>query len=588
MQQALAEGHFVAGYATYEAGLALHGLPSHPLPTGEPLLCFGVYREALRHGQSGEHHGSQHSPPTPESQHLNLAPMPTLSREHYARQVEQLQQWIAAGDIYQANYTFPLRSLSDGSPRQIYRELLQQQPATYAAVLRLAPPDLAPPIILSFSPELFFQTGSAGSILTRPMKGTVARSTEPAADAHAAAWLAADPKNRAEHVMIVDLLRNDLGRICQTGSVQTENLFAVQSLPTVHQMVSDVRGQLRPGTSLLQIFRALFPSGSITGAPKLRAMQLLHQAENEPRGVYTGTIGYIAPNGESCFSVAIRTLTLRPSSSQQQVTYGVGGGIVTDSTAPGEYREALLKSAFIRRASKPLEVIETLLSEQGQVRWIETHLDRLQRTAEALGIPLDRLKIRESMLTTAQTLPADRPQRLRLTLRENGELHIRTEPLQAWPDSLRVRLSQRRSHFGDPALLFKTNIREAYDQELDAARQAGFDEALFSNDAGLVTEGCLTNLFFVRDKRIWTAYIECGVLPGILRTQLLRHELIAESLLPLDGLKACEALLLGNSLRGFYPVASLELSPEHTLTWDPQAAEPYLKQLRQIFTTEPT
>ena len=577
LQNALDKGSHVAGYLTYEAGLALHGIPPHALPAGEPLLCFGVYPEPAAY-QPSELPESSASLDHP----LELALMPAVAPKSYSAQIAAIQQWIAAGDIYQANYTLPLKSLTRETAANLYRALLQQQPAAFAAALNLAPSHVACPVLLSFSPELFFRTGRDRSIHTQPMKGTVARSLHPGEDERRATWLAADAKNRAEHVMIVDLMRNDLGRICQTGSVLAQNLFTIRNLPTVHQMVSDVQGRLRPEVRWLDVFRALFPSGSVTGAPKLRAMQLLHHVENEPRSAYTGAIGYIAPGGESCFSVAIRTLVLRPANGQQEVTCGVGGGIVADSTPAGEYDEALLKAAFVRRACKPIEIIETLRSDNGNVRWLETHLDRLQRTAEALNFPFQRTAAREQIQQRARQSAAAEPQRIRITLAPSGELRVASQPLGSWPDRMRTRLSAKRTHLGDPALRYKTSFREDYDTESKAAREAGFHEAVFANDAGLVTEGSVTNVYFVRGGRVLTPYIECGVLPGVVRTQLLHGNMVEESILPLAGLADCEALLLGNSLRGVIPVDSLQVGQDSILTWRPEAAEPHLSRLRQF------
>ena len=581
LQAALASGHHVAGYASYEAGLALHGIPAHPLPSGEPLLCFGVYAAP----ESLSTHQPIGTAATP-FQPLAFAPMPAISREKYSRRIDAIQAWIAAGDIYQANFTIPLQSLSKENPEDVFRALVQQQPAPYAAILRLQPPGIVAPTILSFSPELFFCTGSDGSIRTQPMKGTSPRAEDAGTDLQRAAALAADPKNRAEHIMIVDLLRNDLGRICEIGSVQTDNLFTVKTLPTVHQMISDIHGRLRPHTSWSDVFRALFPSGSITGAPKLRAMQCLHGVENAPRGVYTGAIGYIAPSGASCFSVAIRTLILRPRQEDWEITGGVGGGIVADSTADAEYAEALLKGEFLRRAAQPVEIIETVRAEAGHVRWIEQHLDRIGRTAADLELPIDRPSLRQQLELHARSQSTRAAQRVRIRLGQRHRAEIHSQPLDPWPASLRVRLATRRTHLGDPALAHKTNFREHYDQEQPSAREAGFDEALFANDAGLVTEGAVTSMFFVRDGQILTPYIACGALPGILRGQLLQRELVTESLLPVQQLENCQALFLGNSLRGIFPVRSLQLNDGREIAWLPEAVQPHLEHLRTVFQSQ--
>ena len=323
-----ARGLWLAGYASYELGYALEPRLHALMPNDRrlPLLHFGVYE------------APEDAPPLSGAGALHdLAPRWDAAR--YARAFQAVHDYIGRGDIYQANLTFPVDAVAEGSAAGIYATLVEQQPVGHGALV-----EVDGVALLSRSPELFFRTDAGGRIQTRPMKGTLPRLPDPAADARQRAILAGDEKNQAENLMIVDLLRNDISRICQAGSVRVPDLFAVETYATVHQMVSTVQGRLRPGTGLDGIFRALFPCGSITGAPKLRAMQIIRVLEPWPRDAYCGTIGWAAPDGRSEFNVAIRTVMLEGA----RATLNVGGGVVWDSTAASEYEEALWKARFAR------------------------------------------------------------------------------------------------------------------------------------------------------------------------------------------------------------------------------------------------
>ena len=331
IDDAQAQGNWLAGYASYELGFALEPrlLALAPQNRRLPLLRFGIYS------------CPDDPPPAPGGQAALANFVPFWDRARYADAFEAVHDYISAGDIYQANLTFPLKMCADGEAGALYAALCRAQPVRYGAMIRQ--PGL--PDILSRSPELFFRTDAEGHIETRPMKGTQPRGETPQKDARRRAFLIQDEKNRAENLMIVDLLRNDLSRICRPGTVRVPELFAVESFSTVHQMTSLICGRMQEDTGLAAIFRALFPCGSITGAPKLRAMQILAGLEDHARDIYCGTIGWAAPDGRAEFNVAIRTLMLEDG----QATLNVGGGVVHDSTADSEYEEALWKSRFARR-----------------------------------------------------------------------------------------------------------------------------------------------------------------------------------------------------------------------------------------------
>ncbi|MCT8329787.1 aminodeoxychorismate synthase component I [Albidovulum sediminis] len=334
LDAARAGGAWLAGYASYELGLALEPklAPLMPARPGGPLLHFGVYDAPVSAVAALAQAGAE--APGAALGH----PVPAWDRTAHAGAVRRVRDYIAAGDVYQVNLTMQMTVAASGTPLGIYGALRQRQPVAHGAVVAL--PDA--PVILSRSPELFFATDATGRMETRPMKGTAPRASNPAHDAALKLGLQESAKDRAENLMIVDLLRNDISRIARVGSVRVPALYAIESYATVHQMVSHVTGELLPGTTPSALFRALFPCGSITGAPKIRAMEIIRELEAGPRGVYCGAIGWIGPDGASAFNVAIRTLTM----GEGMATFGVGGGIVIDSTADGEWEEALWKARF--------------------------------------------------------------------------------------------------------------------------------------------------------------------------------------------------------------------------------------------------
>ena len=334
-EAALASGHWIAGAIAYEAGYALEPrlAPLMPEGRGGPLLQFGVFADPAPAPAAADLPGDGDARLSP--------PEPLVTRAEHATAIAAVLAYIRAGDIYQANLTFPLAARWQGSPLALYRALARRQPVGQAALVELPG---APPLV-SLSPELFFATDGQGGIEARPMKGTRPRAADPAGDAALKAELAASLKDRAENLMIVDLMRNDLSRLAETGSVRVPALYAVESYATVHQMIGRVTARLRPGIGLGAILQAIFPCGSITGAPKIRAMEILRALEPAPRGAYCGAIGWAGPGGEAAFNVAIRTLTLNAGGAAR---LGVGGGVVADSTAAGEWEEALWKTRFTR------------------------------------------------------------------------------------------------------------------------------------------------------------------------------------------------------------------------------------------------
>jgi para-aminobenzoate synthetase/4-amino-4-deoxychorismate lyase len=541
IETALAEGLYVAGYLAYEAGYVLQNIPH--TATNSPLAWFGVYTAPLSFAP--ETLTATH-PPACLPGDIALSLTPAQHRD----KVLQIKEHIAAGATYQVNLTDRIHFATASSAAELFSTLSQQQPVAYSAFLHLQQDHH----ILSFSPELFFRvdnTGNAGEdtrrILTRPMKGTWPRGLDAAEDALNALNLQNDEKNRSEHLMIVDLLRNDLGRLCTTGSIRVDNLFSIERYETLLQMTSTISGNLPRHLPWIDVFRSLFPSGSITGAPKHSTMQIIRSLEDTPRGIYTGAIGFIAPSGDATFNVAIRTLDL----TINRATMGVGGGIVIDSDPAAEYAEAQLKAAFLTRSRPAFDLLETLLWD-GSYFLLHLHLERLQLSCAYFDISFDEAALRASLQQHSSTFTPLTKHRVRLTLSPGGTITITSAPLPiATPALCRVTLATTRTSSTDIFLRHKTTHRTLYDTAFATAQAAGFDDVLFLNERDELTEGAISNLFLRLDGRLYTPPVTCGVLPGIYRRHLLDTLPAAqERILTLDDLHNAEDLLLCNSVRG--------------------------------------
>ncbi|MBU9145667.1 aminodeoxychorismate synthase component I [Burkholderia multivorans] len=491
----------------------------------------------------------------------------SVTRDAFGAAIAAVHDALRAGDSYQINYTYRLNFDVFGTPLALYRRLRARQPVRYGALIAL--PDGA--WVVSCSPELFVE--KHGELLrARPMKGTAPRSADPQQDAASAAFLANDPKNRAENVMIVDLLRNDVSRIARTGTVRVPALFSVEPYASVWQMTSTVEAGWRDGTTFADMLRALFPCGSITGAPKHKTMQLIDAIETTPRGLYTGTIGWLdAPReaaaacGDFCLSVAIRTLTLDapPASApagddRRRGAMGVGAGIVLDSVAADEYAECELKARFLTDADPGFQLFETTCATRADgIRHVDRHLARLQRSADAFGFRFDADALRRAIDTRCAALDGDGPYRMKLSLAKDGTLDIvaaALKPLPAGP--VRVWLAADHgfapTRANDALLLHKTTRRADYDRAWQAAEALGGFDMLFVNERGELTEGGRSNLFVKLDGQWVTPPLASGVLPGVMRAVLLDDPAFGavERIVTRDDLARAQALLLTNALRG--------------------------------------
>jgi para-aminobenzoate synthetase/4-amino-4-deoxychorismate lyase len=544
LDDARARGLFAAGYLAYEAGRGL--APAWRGGAGgtvgeRPLGWFGLFERVERIDADAV----PALLPDPGASWVG-PPVPRLSREAYLAAARRVLDFIRAGDIYQANLTFRADVPVHGNPLAAYARLRRSARAGYGGFVWTGEQAIA-----SLSPELFFAL-RGGQVMARPMKGTAARRPDAEADARARRDLAEDPKQRAENLMIVDLIRNDLSRVAAPGSVAVPDLFRVESFPTIHQLVSDVAARLPDGVGATDVLRAAFPCGSITGAPKVRAMEIIDALESDARGVYTGSLGFIEPGGDAAFNVAIRTLVFPPADGLRAgamcATLGLGSGIVADSRAPEEWRECLAKGEFVAAAGDSFDLLETMQFDPVDgVQRLEGHLARLKASAEALGFRFDRHGARNSLQSA--TFRLRHAARVRMRLAVSGALAIEVSSLPRLAE-LPVPVALRPAPLAadDFRLVHKTSLRAPYDE---ARRDSGAAEVVFVDEPGFVTEGSWSNVFVERDGVLLTPPLALGLLPGVLRAELIEKGRAVESHLRAADLEG--GFFLGNSLRGLVP-----------------------------------
>ncbi len=561
LEEGIARGLHAAGFFSYELGYVLepHLSALLPTPRNVPLMWFGLY-DAPDVMTGGEVEGWL-ATNTLSATYQFTDVTRAWTRAEYERRFAEVQEKIRAGDIYQLNLTFKARFKLSGSPLAFYRDMRQRQRVAYAGIV-----DTGEVTVLSASPELFIaQQGRV--IETRPMKGTSSRAGTPDADASKKRVLATDVKQRAENLMIVDLMRNDLGRIAEIGSVEVTDLFTVETFRTLHQMTSGVRAKLVPGIGLRGLIEAIFPPGSVIGAPKIRAMELISDYETEPRGVYCGAIGHISPKGDALFNVAIRTpVVFRDGTGEM----GIGSGVIYDSEGSKEYDECLLKMKFLTDPPKAFELIETMLYEPGlhlaeDGIWLrDRHMKRLAESAEYFRFAFDRRAV-EAMVANATATRRDERLRLRLLLDEKGAatVTLSPQPPQAADAVMRYVLSPSRLTSADPFLFHKTTRRELYDREWQQYNASlGADEVIYVNERDELCEGSRTTIFVERDGVLLTPPLESGLLPGTLRAEMLASGRAVEAPLTLadlmpDACGAAAGVWLGNSVRGLMRAEAL-------------------------------
>jgi para-aminobenzoate synthetase/4-amino-4-deoxychorismate lyase len=547
---------YVAGYVGYECGYHFEKI-ADAQPGASPLAWFGIYRAPLVFNHlTGTCQVEGETVPAPVAADLGshdyaIAGLRyNIPAEAYLQRIETIKDLIRSGWTYQINFTGKYVFTFRGSPLALYGALKRRQRVSYGAFIRAQGRT-----VLSLSPELFFRR-SGDTLVTRPMKGTVRRGRTGEEDLVLEEWLRNDPKNRAENVMIVDLLRNDVGRIAETGSVQVRELFAVERYLTLFQMTSTVEGALRPGVGYYDIFRSLFPCGSVTGAPKIRSMQIIRELEGDARGIYTGAIGYFSPAREAVFNVAIRTLVINGHRGEM----GVGSGIVADSDPHDEYRECQLKADFLTVPYEEFKLVETILWNQGYPL-LSRHMRRLAASAAYFDYPCDVDRVVKELTAHSERFVSGNEYKVRMTLDRHGDISVESwvmdESRPAGPG--RVALSGVRMNSTDRFLYHKTTRRQVYEEMSRVARERGFVEVLFLNEEGHLTEGAISNVFIRKGDALITPPLVCGLLDGVYRQHLLATEPRArEGVVSLGDLKGADGIYICNAIRGLREVTLSE------------------------------
>ena len=531
-------GGWVAGFVTYEAAPAFDdALKVRKARSGLPLVWFAAFRRAVPE-------------PLGRGEPYSLAPLsPEISEREYGRRVAQIHQLITAGDTYQTNYTLRLRGPVEGDPASLYGDLSKAQRGGYHALLTTGDHT-----VVSASPELFFRWDGR-RVETRPMKGTIARGRWEGEDRRRRDRLEASAKDRAENVMIVDLVRNDLGRVARFGTVAVERLFDIERFETVWQMTSTVLAETRTGTRLFDIFAAMFPCGSVTGAPKARTMEIIASLETSPRGVYCGAIGLLAPPGSGRpraeFSVAIRTLVI--DEGDRSAEYGVGGGVVHESDAADEYREAMVKARVLHTRRQPVTLLETMRWEPDKGIWLlDRHLDRLRSSARYFGVPVPEAEIG----CLLGGLGGEHPLRVRLLVPETGHPSVELFPLPAGIPVVGLAVDTQPVDRADVLRYHKTTRRRVYQEA--ASRHPAADDVVLVNDLGEVVETTIANLA-VRVGDEWlTPPVEAGCLPGTYREELIDVGVLRERRVAVADLIETDEIAVINSVRGWRPAKLLD------------------------------
>ncbi len=544
---ALAQGKYVAGYASYELGLQVGKPLTLQGQSGEqPLLQFGVFE-----GFDGSKRPYGRS----------YAPLPQLlplwHEAEYLERFERVKAYIEAGDIYQINLTFPYEGQSNERPdfAALYGHLRGRQPVRYGGIIQMCERH-----ILSLSPELFFEI-EGRTVRTRPMKGTAPRGKNAQEDKEIGAAMQRDAKSQAENLMIVDLLRNDLSMIGQSGTTKVTDLFSLETYPTLHQMTSGIETTMRDGVTATQVFAHLFPCGSITGAPKRRAMEIIDELERGSRGPYCGAIGYFDPDGQTKFNVAIRTLTSAPYEKGFKTRYGVGSGVVYDSDGAQEYAECQLKSAIV--TARP-DLIETLkwTPKDGFIR-LQLHMSRLLKSANELSYSIDLNDLFYSLDKEISDLLS--PKRIRIALSANGTISIQCENYISLSTPIKLAISKTPLTATRQIFTHKIEARAFYDGERERIKaRADCDEVLFLNANNELCEGSFTSLFLETPGKdtLQTPARSCGLLPSVLRHDLLQSGQAEEGVLYVHDLSHATSIFVGNSLRGLMPAILVDINPQ--------------------------
>ncbi|MCP4650520.1 MAG: aminodeoxychorismate synthase component I [PVC group bacterium] len=554
LQKIIDEGYYASGFLSYEAGYSFEDIFLSKTRSTFPLLWMGIFKKPLIFNHTTGKFINNNFDFTAISQslqkkakhkiknlHLNI------SRRKYLDDIKKIKHLISAGDTYQVNHTMKYKFNFKGSPFALYQDLRNNQPVSYSAFIRN--PDFN---ILSFSPELFFRQNNC-NLTVKPMKGTIKRGKTRQEDKINKNNLRNDLKNKAENIMIVDLLRNDLGKISKTGSVKTSQIFNVEEYKTLLQMTSTVTSKIKKNISLDQLFSGIFPSGSITGAPKIHTMQIIKNIEKEKRNIYTGSIGFISPTRKTVFNVAIRTILLQKNKGEM----GIGSGITYSSKAQSEYSECKLKAQFLKQPT--FKLIETILwSETEGFPLLAFHLKRLKKSAGFFGFVYNKNLLKKQLREKVKRLSQDKNYKIRLLLHKNGALTIASTPLvkPAKTDTPQVILSPHTIHSDNTFFYHKTTRRRLYNNQYRRYKQQGFHDVIFLNKKNEITEGTISNIFIKKKGVFYTPPISCGLLPGTFREYFLKQnpEKTREKILTEKDLQKADAIYCTNAVQGMVKV----------------------------------
>jgi len=550
--------YWLAGFLTYESSYGLEEKLwktfNLPATHSSNLIWFGVFENPYLF----DHIDGKWIPPLPKkfqsysSQKKNID---TQNKNHislsysinfdtYTKIIRKIKFWIGKGHTYQVNFTFDVNVNTDMSAVDFYSFLREKQRTPYCAFINTSDEH-----ILSFSPEMFFK--KVGSqIKVKPMKGTTPRGRWNEEDRYLRSYLQKDPKNLSENLMIVDLLRNDLGKICEIGSIKTKRLYEVETHPTLHQMTSTIQGKIKSDIDFQDIFQHIFPSGSVTGAPKIRTMQIIRSLEQGDRGVYCGAIGYISPGGNAVFNVPIRTIQKKSRSNKW--IYRVGSGIVWDSTSASEWDECKTKCKFITTQKPPaFEIFESILWN-GCLVFLNSHIKRLEKSAKFFDYPYTEKNLLNLIEEISKILQEKNDSKVRIFLNNNGDLRWDYALLEdsQWSDSAPIFLSETSIDENNIFLYHKTTHRPWYNTAMENIRNGLCFDVIFFNSKGEITEGARSNVFMEKDGKLYTPSLCCGLLPGILRKNLIKNKKCFEKIITIKELKKSNTIYCGNSVRG--------------------------------------
>jgi para-aminobenzoate synthetase / 4-amino-4-deoxychorismate lyase len=527
VQEAVEQGYYAAGFLSYESAPAFDSAFIVREGGSFPLLWFGIFSEPGREilNSAGEYSVGEWNP--------------SITLEEYNQAITSIKNSIQSGITYQTNYTIRLHSSFTGDGLAFYTRLKKAQNSNYCAYIHTGDQS-----ILSASPELFFHLNN-GKITTKPMKGTIQRGTSSEEDAANANWLLHSEKNRAENLMIVDLLRNDLGMIAKSGSVNVEKLFEIEKYPTVHQMTSTISAQVSETTNIVDIFKALFPCGSITGAPKISTMNIIAELENEPREVYCGAIGYITPNKEAIFNVPIRTVLI--DQKTEKAVYGVGGGVTWDSTTEGEYHEILAKAKLLEENPNEFQLLESILLDNGNYFLLEEHVKRLENSAQYFGFPTEEERLLKSLHEYSFSNQHGLI-KVRMLLAKNGVFTVEGQPITQQDTMLKVSIAKEPVDKRNIFLYHKTTNRDIYAKFQKQMPAEAFDILLW-NSEGELTEFTNGNVVLELDGTLWTPPVRSGLLAGTFRDRLVESGEIHEKILTQSDLKQATRIWFINSVR---------------------------------------